>query len=411
MLSTLKDRTSTEEKLSISQSKTTNTLSTTEHDRMKFNQTNDFFKHKCPWNGCRKTFPFYSLLQTHYRTHSKFKIYTCSYPSCNQPKFTLKGNAVYHICNYHQKSREEAMKYVKVDEKKLEQEKLELLGIVKPESQKYFGLLLPRFHTIKRDSITGKFECPFGGCEVKQRSKDNLKKHYRAHGNDNYKPYQCIFDPASCQYSCKQIGNAYKHIRAVHLTSQQISSNSNANHVKCSAFIQTSTDLLKIENALFDNAKIVQNGAQKREPPRPFACPFVHCSKRFSLSGQVFSHYLTHKKSKPYKCSYPSCNYASEFKGNILNHIYLIHFKIHWKTISDIRAEHKKAAKQYVEVLEDLLLQEKANYSSMIRDVRREKNHNNIRRQNGTSLLETSFGYETPECKFDPHKVIKIELD
>ncbi|KAH9390020.1 hypothetical protein TYRP_007569 [Tyrophagus putrescentiae] len=250
---------------------------------------------KCPWRKCKTAVKDSTQLRCHYRRHSKLKPYVCIYPSCDHPGFNLKSHTIAHIIKKHNLSG-------------------------KPEAKRHI--------------------------------------HYRTHCGNNFRPYQCIFDPANCQYTSKQRDAMKAHIRRVHKP-EQLSSNPNT--CDLDEFVQTYPDLLQIEEDLFSGVEIVHKGAL--ELPRPFECPFENCSEQYFLQDRVFDHYLSHKKAKPFKCLFPKCGHTSLRKNCLQMHILAKHFNVPQKMQKDLITEQKLEADQYIEVLEDVLQQEQAAFA------------------------------------------------
>lgn len=338
---------------------------------------------KCPWRKCKTAVKDSTQLRCHYRRHSKLKPYVCIYPSCDHPGFNLKSHTIAHIIKKHNLSgKPEAKRHVKVLQKELDEE-TKLLGIRshirgevfvedvsddddhdndvednEDESTDRTMIVLPRIDTIHRNPTTGHYICPFSGCTKEKISVAHLKIHYRTHCGNNFRPYQCIFDPATCQYTSKQRDAMKAHIRRVHKP-EQLSSNPNT--CDLDEFVQTYPDLLQIEEDLFSGVEIVHNGAL--ELPRPFECPFENCSEQYFLQDRVFDHYLSHKKAKPFKCLFPKCGHTSLRKNCLQMHILAKHFNVPQKMQKDLITEQKLEADQYIEVLEDVLQQEQAAFA------------------------------------------------
>ncbi|KAK4532060.1 hypothetical protein CCYA_CCYA10G2917 [Cyanidiococcus yangmingshanensis] len=57
-------------------------------------------------------------------------------------------------------------------------------------------------------------------------------------------------------------------------------------------------------------------------------CPFIGCSRRFTLSGNLAVHIRTvHEKEKPYACPYPGCGRRFTQKGNANTHYRTVHLR------------------------------------------------------------------------------------
>jgi hypothetical protein len=57
-------------------------------------------------------------------------------------------------------------------------------------------------------------------------------------------------------------------------------------------------------------------------------CPFIGCSRRFTLSGNLAVHIRTvHEKEKPYACAYPGCGRRFTQKGNANTHYRTVHLR------------------------------------------------------------------------------------
>lgn len=78
-----------------------------------------------------------------------------------------------------------------------------------------------------------------------------------------------------------------------------------------------------------------------------YKCTWGECEKPFNNSDLLRSHYRTHTKAKPYKCSFPGCKTACVQSSSIFRHIYAVHLQ-----------QTQIEAKKYVDVQKDILTEE-----------------------------------------------------
>ena len=219
-------------------------------------------------------------------------------------------------------------------------------------------LVLQHFTSIYRNSITGHYSCPFPNCSHELPEVSLLKRHYRTHLSDHFRPYQCVYDPASCCYSAKHRSNLNSHLRLVHLNSVQVG--------QLGTYIHSRTDLLKMEDALFASAKIISScggpdiGERTKARISRFDCPVEGCAKQFPTLAETCRHYRVHTRSQPFWCLYPGCGKPSTQRNHALLHVLGVHFEVPLKEQKWLSTERKAEATAYVGVLEEVLAQEEA---------------------------------------------------
>lgn len=322
----------------------------------KYSDVSFRFKHKCPVNGCTQKYMKSDQLRYHHRSHTKVKPYKCTFPPCNQTHTEL-SDLIRHICKVHGvQTIMEAKKYVEELKEVLAEEDKQL-GIKKCFIGKVYGEVycdtnaispkLPHFTTIHRTS-TGRFICPLKECDKRPQSLAVLRYHYRIHGNSQ--PFRCIF-PVLCRFSSNKKADIICHVRMKHLPPENADLNP-------ADFVETRTDWLEVEDALFRNAKIISPKKIKR--PRPYACTFPNCTKKFTFTRRLLEHIRVHSQSKPFSCSYPDCDHTTHVRPNILRHVLSVHFYVPNKEVKYLTQEEKTMAKQYVVVNQHELDNEKA---------------------------------------------------
>ena len=355
--------------------------------------------YKCPWRGCGKLSESAFNFRIHYRTHSQAKPYSCTFPGCAtsqglQAQYSQTSHVISHIIRKHPVSSklEAKQKYMKVDQGLIDKE-TKRLGISstqrrgtpmgedaaraaeapaaaasalaeEEEKEEEDGteltekLVLQHFTSIYRNSITGHYSCPFPNCSHELPEVSLLKRHYRTHLSDHFRPYQCVYDPASCCYSAKHRSNLNSHLRLVHLNSVQVG--------QLGTYIHTRTDLLKMEDALFASAKIISScggpdiGERTKARISRYGCPVEGCAKQFPTLAETCRHYRVHTGSQPFWCLYPGCGKPSTQRNHALLHVLGVHFEVPLKEQKWLSAERKEEATAYVGVLEEVLAQEEA---------------------------------------------------
>ena len=370
--------------------------------------------YKCPWRGCGKLSESAFNFRIHYRTHSQAKPYSCTFPGCAtsqglQAQYSQTSSLISHILTkHHVSSRLEAKrKYMKVDQRLIDEE-AKLLGIsftrrgalphgvdaasmaaaasalAADEEEEEDGnekpVLLPHFTSIYRSSVTGYYSCPFPGCSQELPELCLVKQHYRSrHLGDHFRPYQCVYDPASCRYAAKHRSSINEHLRTVHgALGQQLVSveekKAGSSSSLLEKYIHTRTDWLKMEEALFASAKIISSnggggggstssvdiGERTRTAARRYNCPVEGCAKQFPTLAETCRHYRVHTRSRPFWCLYPGCGQPSTQRNHTYIHVLGVHFQVPLKEQKGLSAERKAEATAYVGVLEEVLAQEEA---------------------------------------------------
>lgn len=333
-------------------------------------------KRRCPVEGCEKTFTSLTNLRVHFRKHTQNKPYECTFPSCDQAFDDL--TILYkHIRSEHQQQFPKM--YVKV-RKEILTEETKQLGIKECYTGEVYGEgmpeeddnttntmpTLPPFTTIHRTS-TGHLVCPFSECDQQTNKMVDLKNHYRIHGGRDYRPYKCVFPDESCQYAATEKKNVERHIRVKHFHLPRSIKKCNETVIDDdrneSDFVETRTDWLAMENALFSSAQIISS--PDVQIPRTYECTFPICAKKFTRIDQLRTHIRSHLQLKPYSCSFPNCDQTSTRKEHILSHIHSAHFNVSRSMQKSLSKEEKQIAEQYIEVNQDVLDEEEAKMSSI----------------------------------------------
>ena len=386
-------------------------------------------RYRCPVKGCTKSFPSAFNFRIHYRTHSHFKPYSCTYPGCEQGgrAYTQTSHAISHIIRKHGVgSKREAKRHMRVHQEVLDAE-TELLGIRPTRREERYGAeadaereaaaakaaaraaeaeaaeaaeaaakaaaaasasgdtedgcngngnsddlplprpapVLPHFDTIFCNYATGNYVCPFPNCRHELPEIALLKRHYRSHVADSFRPYQCVYDPTHCRYAAKHKSNVNHHVRTAHLMEEHgLPEDGSLNSLDCSGYIHTRLDWLKAEEALFTRAKIVNPFAthlhRGDKKVRPFVCPFEDCEKQFPTLAETCRHHRIHTGSRPFQCLFPHCGQMSTQKNHIYIHILGVHFNVPLKEQKRLSLEQKEEAIAYLGVLDEVLAQEEA---------------------------------------------------
>lgn len=314
-------------------------------------------KYNCPLPECETTWKKPSDCRIHFRSrHTQVRPFSCAFPSCNHRPFSVKSKAISHIFEAHfLASKCQAPKYLKVDQTALDEEAKLLCPLILGNEEYKRGDdneestedTLPHFDAIYQNPATGYLICPVRGCNQNVKRLKDLKNHYLLHLNSKWQTYRCVFNTALCQFSSNKRSNIKRHICAVH--APRFSPDDD----QINSFIHQNTDVLKKVDALF-------NCALKNFPKmigRSAICPFANCRKLYSSVGGAFSHYLSHTNAKPYRCS--KCNLTFGRESLIQGHILALHFNVPHSLQGSVGSALKAEAKQYVEVLNDVLQQEK----------------------------------------------------
>lgn len=308
-------------------------------------------------------------MRAHYRSHTKTKPFKCGFSFCGEQYVTMRS-FLKHILRAHQvESAEEARKYL-IELKELLEEESKQLNIRNVFTGKVFGEevqvseedddnaqaerlpILPHFTKIHRTS-TGHFICPFSQCNQQSISLIDLKVHYRMHCGSAFRPFRCTY-PDSCRYASRLRQHLERHIREKHFRISRDVKECNEDEDRNEAdFIDTCEDLLKLEDALFAKAKIVN--PPRFAKPRPHACTFPDCTKTYTILHNLRRHLRAHSTVKPFRCAYPGCSHTSPRSENILSHVLSLHFKIPEKKHRKVGDEVRLRAKQYAEATEEVL--------------------------------------------------------
>ena len=72
----------------------------------------------------------------------------------------------------------------------------------------------------------------------------------------------------------------------------------------------------------------VQLHQEREHRGRIYRCQFDGCLKSFPTDALLATHERIHLATKPYKCSWPECDFASALRGNVTAHIRVMHFKL-----------------------------------------------------------------------------------
>jgi len=59
-----------------------------------------------------------------------------------------------------------------------------------------------------------------------------------------------------------------------------------------------------------------------------FACKFEGCGQSFVADAFLKRHERIHLKIKPFRCTWPECDYSSALKYHVVNHVRVRHFKL-----------------------------------------------------------------------------------
>ena len=61
---------------------------------------------------------------------------------------------------------------------------------------------------------------------------------------------------------------------------------------------------------------------------KKFACKFQGCGQSFLYDANLKHHERIHLKIKPFRCTWPSCDYSSTVKSAVVRHVRIRHFKL-----------------------------------------------------------------------------------
>lgn len=140
---------------------------------------------------------------------------------------------------------------------------------------------------------TRNFICLFTKCDQQYQNLKHFKRHYRMHGGSGYRPIQCNISDC-CKFSANRKENVFVHIRKKHnLQSENIDELNEK-------FVFTYNGMLKKEDALFNNAKIVGQPKTQKLERHLFECTFLNSLKNFNNITCFCSHHRTHTHIKPY---------------------------------------------------------------------------------------------------------------
>lgn len=105
--------------------------------------------------------------------------------------------------------------------------------------------------------------------------------------------------------------------------------------------------------AMLDKVKVKSKNGKSRskiQKPLRYACSVESCSKKFAFITNLRSHLRTHTQSKPFKCTFPNCDFKSPIKSTVFSHVHSIHFKVSQKKQKFLTDEKKKRAEKYIAV-------------------------------------------------------------
>mmetsp|Transcript_39026 Transcript_39026/g.37343 ORF Transcript_39026/g.37343 Transcript_39026/m.37343 type:complete len:92 (+) Transcript_39026:541-816(+) len=76
----------------------------------------------------------------------------------------------------------------------------------------------------------------------------------------------------------------------------------------------------KFVGAGIDINQCYQKSKRPKGEKRMLVCPFAHCLKQFSETGNLKTHLRTHTGERPYVCTYESCDKQFITKGHLKTH-------------------------------------------------------------------------------------------
>lgn len=273
---------------------------------------------------------------------------------------------------------------------------------------------LPSFSVIRQSASTGLLSCPItgGGCTKEFTHLDQLKAHYRtAHCGNNYRPFRCVFDLSTCRFAAHLESTLEEHICTVHFSTSAESCTESGQ--EWTAFMQTRTDLLAQEEALFNGAKVEMYGlrcppplttppdneALKASKPVRFVCPL--CSKRFTKQHDFRLHNRTHHaRTKPFRCTLSGCGHQASTRQRVRGHVLAAHLNVPWRNQKALSEEQKAAANQFVALEEEVLQQEAPDIAmASVVHLPEQVNHS----VSNSSALASSSAATAPATSFEVH--------
>ncbi|KAH9390165.1 hypothetical protein TYRP_007717 [Tyrophagus putrescentiae] len=295
---------------------------------------------------------------------------------------------------------------------------------------------LPSFSVIRQSASTGLLSCPItgGGCTKEFTHLDQLKAHYRtAHCGNNYRPFRCVFDLSTCRFAAHLESTLEEHICTVHFSTSAESCIESGQ--EWTAFMQTRTDLLAQEEALFNGAKVEMYGlrcppplttppdneALKASKPVRFVCPL--CSKRFTKQHDFRLHNRTHHaRTKPFRCTLSGCGHQASTRQRVRGHVLAAHLNVPWRNQKALSEEQKAAANQFVELEEEVLQQEAPDIAmasvvhlpEQVNHSQRVSGHGGAAGRTTESIAATATGpsgvsFEPASCRFAANSPAAVE--
>ncbi|XP_054268005.1 transcription factor IIIA-like isoform X2 [Macrosteles quadrilineatus] len=236
------------------------------------------FKHKCFYEGCKRTFYRPSKLKAHLCVHEGKSPFVCSFDGCDK-RYTNSSHLKRHIKVTHEKHQNDQL-----------------------------------------------FVCPEKGCEVVLKTRQCLKKHIKRRHTDF--PYQCTECDAKFKrnhnlkehsfvhtgvypYVCEECKKGFE--KSYHLKRHQRSH-------------RTYTCRLQNCSTTFPSMSLYRKH-MATEHKSDYSCAV--CNKKFKTLSNCKLHYITHMESESLNCPHENCESVFSQERYLKQHLKTVHEESH----------------------------------------------------------------------------------
>ena len=193
-----------------------------------------------------------------------------------------------------------------------------------------------------------KFQCPFDGCDKAYTTKNELKAHERRI-HLLLKPYRCKWP--GCTYSSEVCPAVIRHIRTQHFHLPETMRKQREKNI---VDFRDPKEYLEV---ICDPNKVyaVLTPANANQLPVKHCCTYDGCGKSFLRSANLKIHQREHLGLKPFRCKWSSCEFGSERRETVIQHIRVEHFKLprSLKEQRNRNIQEGRNPKDYIEVITD----------------------------------------------------------